>query len=322
MHMSDALVSPAVAGAMWLASGASLVYSVKKVKEEVNHEQNIPLMGILGAFVFAVQMLNFTIPATGSSGHFAGGFFLALLLGPYMTMIAMSSVLTVQALFFADGGLMALGCNIFNLGFIPAFFTLPLYRTLIKSSDSSFFPIVMFSLITLLAGAFMVVVETTLSGITELPFGRFVMLMIPIHFLIGIVEGFITYVAFRFVKRNIQLDDESQSGSTMRRWAIFWALIFVLSGIVSWYASSNPDGLEWSMFSLMNAEVEPESAVTGVHHFFESIQSKISLLPEYGFEGLNEKAGTTLSGILGSVIVFLVAFFTGWIVKRRGKSFN
>ena len=83
-------------------------------------------MGIMAAFIFAAQMINFTIPGTGSSGHLGGGMILAILLGPYAGILTMASVLAVQALFFADGGLMALGCNIFNLGFFPCFIAYPL----------------------------------------------------------------------------------------------------------------------------------------------------------------------------------------------------
>ena len=91
-------------------------------------------MGVLGAFVFAAQMINFTIPATGSSGHLGGGLILAILLGPYAAFLVIASVLTVQALFFADGGLLALGCNIFNLGILPAFVAYPfIYRPLAGS---------------------------------------------------------------------------------------------------------------------------------------------------------------------------------------------
>ena len=84
-------------------------------------DRRVPLMGVLGAFVFAAQMVNFAIPGTGSSGHLGGGLLLAILLGPRAAFIVIASVLIVQALFFADGGLLALGCNVFNLGFFPAF---------------------------------------------------------------------------------------------------------------------------------------------------------------------------------------------------------
>src|SRR5512136_1962273 len=120
MHMADALLSPAVGGGMWAATAATLAFSARKVTREID-DRKVPLMGVLGAFIFAAQMINFTIPGTGSSGHIGGGMILAVLLGPYAAFLVTASVLTVQALFFADGGLLALGCNIFNLGFFPAF---------------------------------------------------------------------------------------------------------------------------------------------------------------------------------------------------------
>ena len=125
MHMADALLSPAVGGVMWAATGATVAYSARKVREDLD-ESKIPLMGVAGAFVFAAQMLNFTIPGTGSSGHLGGALLLAILLGPEAAFLVMASILAVQALFFADGGLLALGANIFNLGFFPAFVAYPL----------------------------------------------------------------------------------------------------------------------------------------------------------------------------------------------------
>ena len=113
-----------------------VAYSARKVREELD-ESKIPLMGVAGAFVFAAQMLNFTIPGTGSSGHLGGALILAILLGPEAAFLVMASVLTVQALFFADGGLLALGCNIFNLGFFPAFVAYPLvYRRIVGDGPS------------------------------------------------------------------------------------------------------------------------------------------------------------------------------------------
>ena len=110
MHMADALLSPAVGGTMWAASALSIAYSSKKLRSEAD-DRKVPLMGVLGAFVFAAQMINFTIPATGSSGHLGGGLLLAILLGPHAAFLTIASVLVVQALFFADGGLLALGCK-------------------------------------------------------------------------------------------------------------------------------------------------------------------------------------------------------------------
>ena len=128
MHMADALVSPAVGGTLWAVSAGLIGYGSKKAKEYLD-DKTAPLMGVFGAFIFAAQMINFTIPATGSSGHLGGGLLLAILLGPWPAFLTISSILTVQALFFADGGMLALGCNIFNIGFFPCLLAYPLiYR--------------------------------------------------------------------------------------------------------------------------------------------------------------------------------------------------
>ena len=136
MHMSDALLSPAVGGAFWLATGGIIAYSAKKISEE-DDSSKTALMGVAGAFIFAAQMINFAIPGTGSSGHLGGGLILAVLLGPYRAFITLASVLVIQCLFFADGGLLALGCNIFNLAFFPAFIAYPyIYKLIAGAGDS------------------------------------------------------------------------------------------------------------------------------------------------------------------------------------------
>ena len=202
MHMADALISPAIGGSMWAATAGLIVYSSKKIKEEQD-DRKVPLMGVLGAFVFAVQMINFTIPATGSSGHLGGGMILAVLLGPYAAFLAMASVLTVQALFFADGGLLALGCNIFNLGFSPCFIAYPfIYRKLTGDNPTQrriLTGAVIAGIVGLQLGAFCVVLQTLFSGISELPFGTFLLLMQPIHLAIGLVEGLITAAVVTFI---------------------------------------------------------------------------------------------------------------------------
>ncbi|MEW8986800.1 MAG: energy-coupling factor ABC transporter permease, partial [Bacillus sp. (in: firmicutes)] len=125
MHMADALLSPTVGGTMLAVTTGVAAYSIKKVQKDMD-DSKIPLMGVVGAFVFAAQMINFTIPGTGSSGHIGGGMLLAILLGPYAGFLTMASILLIQALFFGDGGLLAFGSNVFNLGFYTCFFTYPL----------------------------------------------------------------------------------------------------------------------------------------------------------------------------------------------------
>jgi cobalt/nickel transport system permease protein len=137
MHMADALLSPAVGATFWAGTIGTIGYASKKLKEHLD-DRKIPLMGVLGAFIFASQMINFTIPGTGSSGHLGGGMILAILLGPHAAFLVLASVLTVQALFFADGGLLALGCNIWNLGIYPCFIAYPLvYKPLAGDGRSA-----------------------------------------------------------------------------------------------------------------------------------------------------------------------------------------
>ncbi|MBE0617672.1 MAG: energy-coupling factor ABC transporter permease, partial [Proteobacteria bacterium] len=202
MHMADALLSPAVGGAMWAATAATTAYCSKKVREEMD-DRKVPLMGVLGAFIFAAQMINFTIPGTGSSGHLGGGMILAILLGPYAGFLVMASVLTVQALFFADGGLLALGCNIFNLGVFPCFVAYPLlYKSIAGDHPTQgrlTAACLASAIVGLQLGAFGVVLQTVLSGISELPFSSFALLMQPIHLAIGIVEGLVTAAVVSFV---------------------------------------------------------------------------------------------------------------------------
>ena len=111
MHMADALLAPAVAATMYLASGTAAGISIHQLKKD-DEPQKLPTMAVTSALVFAGQMINYTIPGTGSSGHMCGGMLLSALLGPQAGFLSMIVVLTIQCLFFADGGLMALGANV------------------------------------------------------------------------------------------------------------------------------------------------------------------------------------------------------------------
>ncbi len=204
MHMADALLSPAVGATLWAAAAGTIYYASHRLKKDLD-DSKIPLMGVLGAFIFAAQMINFTIPATGSSGHLGGGMILAVLLGPWAAFLTMASVLMVQALFFADGGLLALGCNIINLGVFPCFIAYPfLYKPLVGKEPTLgriTVAAVVSAVVGLQLGAFAVVLETVLSGVSELPLGAFLLMMQPIHLAIGVVEGLVTAVVVTFVWR-------------------------------------------------------------------------------------------------------------------------
>ena len=132
--MADALVSPAVGGVMYAAGALSIGWAVKKINREQLGEKKLPLMAVSGAFVFAAQMVNFSIPGTGSSGHIGGGVLLAGLLGGAPALPTLAAVLIVQCLLFADGGLLALGANIFNMGVVPCMLVWPLvYRPILRN---------------------------------------------------------------------------------------------------------------------------------------------------------------------------------------------
>jgi len=339
MHMADALISPAVGGAMWVATAGLIGYCSKKIKEDID-DRKIPLMGVLGAFIFAAQMINFTIPVTGSSGHLGGGMILAILLGPYAAFLTMASVLTVQALFFADGGLLALGCNIFNLGFFPCFVAYPLiYKMIVKKRPTAKTLAVgatLSAIVGLQLGAFFVVLQTVFSGISELPFSTFVILMQPIHLAIGFVEGVTTAAVVMFVwKRRPEilqpvLSSQTDSKSSIQKVLMAFVIATVIvGGGLSWFASAHPDGLEWAMFKTAGVE-ELEAPEKGIHSTLATLQEKTAFLPDYGFKKTkmhdSEEGGqawpavdpgTSVSGFVGGMLTLCMAVLIGFIVKRK-----
>lgn len=326
MHMSDALVSTAVGTTMAVVSAGSVGYSIKKIQAADLSDGRIPMMGVMGAFVFAAQMINFTIPGTGSSGHIGGGILLAALLGPYPAFLTITSVLIIQALFFADGGLLALGCNIFNMGFLTCFVAYPLiYRLVLKKSITpkriSF--AALFAVIAgLQLGAFAVVMETTVSGITELPFTAFVLPMQLIHLAIGLVEGIITGAVLCFVYRTRReiikdaLDKAAPRKSPVKRVILlsFVAGAVLIGGFFSYFASAKPDGLEWAIQGI--AGEEGLANTSAAHTGAQKLQSKTAVLPDYAFEGKakDNKLGTGVSGLVGGLVTLSVTIAAGVIV--------
>lgn len=315
MHMADALTSPAVAGTMYVCSAAAASYSIKKVRLE-NEPKKIPVMGVMGAFVFATQMINFTIPGTGSSGHLCGGMMLTSLLGPYASFLTMIGVLLIQCLLFADGGLLALGCNIWNMAFygcfIGYFFIWRPFSRGGLSRGKIVGASVLGSVLSLQLGAFSVTLETLASGITSLPFSTFVMTMQPIHLAIGLVEGLITAAVLIFVyEARPEMLQAGQDTETSGRFSFKSTLVvlgiaaLLTGGIFSLFASSNPDGLEWSL-EQVTGSTELDSEDGGVYAAAEMVQETTAVLPDYAFKNQESSFGTAFSGIAGSVAVLAV----------------
>ncbi|NTW53739.1 MAG: cobalamin biosynthesis protein CbiM [Chlorobaculum sp.] len=338
MHMSDALLSPVVGGAFWAVSAGMIGLSSRKIPAEPDGSKTV-LMGVMGAFVFAAQMINFTIPGTGSSGHIGGGLLLAVLLGPWRAFITLASVLVIQALFFADGGLLALGCNIFNMAFIPAFIAWPfVFRPIAGDGASSIrfaTASIAAAMLGLLAGAFSVVLQTSLSGISDLPFGTFVLFMLPIHAAIGIVEGVLTWGVLSFIASTepglLRVASETHAPKSGFVTATLFVVALAIGGALSWFASSKPDGLEWSIGKVTGAE-ELASPAEASHEFLAAMQEKLAILPDYDFRRTGNPAtdktsdtspvhpGTSLSGIAGSLMVLLLAGAAGLLLRNRRDS--
>lgn len=348
MHMADALISPTVGGALWAVACGVLAGCVRRVKASLR-DNLVPLMGVLGAFVFTAQMINFSIPGTGSSGHLGGGLLLAVLLGPCAAFLVIASVLTVQAFFFADGGLLALGCNMVNLGFYPAFIAYPLfYRAIAKEryvSPRAWVAAIVAAVAGLQLGAFSVVLETKASGLSELPFGAFALLMSPIHLAIGVVEGVVTAAVVSFVARarpEALPTAVAAPGAAVSLRPVLAALALaaaVLGGGLSWFASTHPDGLEWSLARVTGRE-EIAGAQSGLHRHLSAVQKTTAVLPDYGFRetqggaGAQKpagpaaseswpavRAGTSVSGLVGGLITLVLILLAGFALKaRRSKA--
>lgn len=348
MHMADALLAPAVAATMYAASAVTVGASVKTLRKD-EATAKLPTMAVTSALVFAGQMINYTIPGTGSSGHLCGGMLLSALLGPQAGFLSMVVILTIQCLFFADGGLLALGANCWNMAFYGCFVGYYLlWRPIIKGKlfggmsgkaamrSKIVLASILGCVITLQLGAFSVVLETSISGITDLPFGAFVGLMQPIHLAIGLIEGLVTSAVLLFVyeaRPELIMDvttSKSEGKYSLKTTLVVLAVAAaVVGGGLSLFASSNPDGLEWSLFGNTDAGYSQNMGLDEEDYGVQSdaadtaaaIQEKTAFLPDYAFSNSDSAAGTTVSGLVGSVMVAglaaLICMIGGFFRKKK-----
>ena len=354
MHMADALLAPAVAATMYVASGAAAGFSVHKLRKDDEEVKKLPVMAVSAALVFAGQMINYTIPGTGSSGHLCGGMLLSALLGPQAGFLSMIVILTIQCLFFGDGGLLALGANVWNMAFYGCFVGFYLiWRPIMHSNwfgkmgarAAQRMKIILASIIgciaTLQLGAFSVVVETSLSGIAELPFGAFCAIMQPIHLAIGLIEGLITAAVLTFVYEArpelIKEVDTSDSAVANKRSlgtvvVIMAVAVALVGGVLSLFASSNPDGLEWSLFGNSEAGYSENMGLDEDEFGISSsaadkaaaVQDSTAFLPDYAFADNDSAAGTSVSGLVGSAMVaaaaLLICAVCGFFRKKKSAA--
>ncbi len=317
MHIPDGFLSVVVSILMWIAAIVAVAYALKRVGKDLD-ERQVPLMGVLAACIFAGQMLNFSVTG-GTSGHLLGAALATILLGPWPAVLVMTCVVSVQALLFQDGGLLALGANIFNMAIVGVFVAQFAYTTILRlvsrrlaggrGSDGSqrwglyiggfgagWFSIFIASLACAL--------ELALSGTS--PANLAVPAMGGIHALIGIGEGLITLGALVFIAA--ARPDLVQQGAAQRggSWLV-WAgglVIATLLAIASPLASAHPDGLEW---------------VAEQRGFLDLAQGPLfEIMPDYGFPGLaNERLATIAAGIIGMLIVCGVALAAARMRRSR-----
>ena len=267
MHLGNSIICPVTGIPMLVAAGAMVVWAFKKAKKDFTKDSILPAVA-LTSFVFALQMINFSIPTTSSSGHIVGAVLLAALLGPYSGFLAICGILLVQALFFADGGLMALGCNIFNMGILACFAAYPLIYKPLADRKRPVTGAILASIAALQLGSIAVVIESFISGSTS-NFAMFASLMQSIHFAIGIIEGIFTAVVIVIANKTAISKKFSYSIS---------GLALILAGFISQFASTKPDGLEWSLLNMSESFVEQTQGY--FYNLSEIIQVKTAILAQ------------------------------------------
>ena len=332
MHMANELLSvPVATGTLAIAAGG-IGLICRKVSRIVSSDK-LPLMGILGAFIFAAQMVNFQLPAMpGTSGHMVGAVLLAIILGPHLAAIVISSVVIVQCLIFQDGGLLALGCNIINMGLVPSYVGYFLYKVITAGQSSSrrtYVGAMLACLIALEIGAILVPIEASLSGVLAVPFSTFLITMIGVHFLVGLVEGLITVAVLSYlqqVRPDLVLDSLPGKIRLSRKTVLVTLLVFAMTAAagLSLLASKMPDGLEWSYRERPNQpDFKPiitneNTTITAV----DRLQSKYTPMPDYTVRGASSdtsKGWTSFAGVLGSILTML-AVWAGMSLIRKNQT--
>ena len=271
MHIGNGIICPVTGIPMIAAAGVAAFYAFKKAGKDFSKDK-IWRATTLTGLVFALQTINFAIPTTGSSGHIIGGILLASMLGANVGFLAMCLILAVQALFFADGGLLALGCNIFNMGILSCFVAYPLFYKPLADKNKPVWGAIAASVVALQLGSMAVTAESFLSGsITASAVPAFTMLMQSIHLPIGLIEGLATGAIIAV----------SKVVDTKKMTLSFGAVALILAGIISKYASTKPDGLEWSLIKISDSVImQTQSTLYG---FAEALQHKIAIFSQMPF---------------------------------------
>ena len=288
LHIPDGFLSTAVALVFWLITIAFVSIAARRVQQDFD-ERLAPLMGILAAFIFAAQMINFPV-AGGTSGHLLGGALAAIILGPWAAMLVMTAVIGAQAILFQDGGLLVMGANIFNMGILTALIGFGLYRSAAgRSKRTKLIVAGAAAWLTVMAGALSTSLQLWLSGTSTL---NIVMpAMLGVHALIGVGEALITAGALAFIMqtRPDLLSDAQVTAKGGRMWVIVGAAVTLLVIFLAPFASANPDGLE--------------RVAENLGFLDAGVAAPYQLLPDYTIPLLGETSlSTIIAGAIGAIV--------------------
>ncbi|WP_418957521.1 energy-coupling factor ABC transporter permease [Streptomyces tritici] len=335
MHVPDGFINAPVSAAAGVVAAGAVAVGLRGARRELD-ERTAPLAGLVAAFVFAVQMLNFPV-AAGTSGHLLGGALAAILVGPYTGVLVIAVVLLMQGVLFADGGLTALGVNITVMGVVTVLVSYALFRGLVKvlprgrrSVTGAAFAA---ALVSVPASAAAFTLVYAVGGTTDVPFGQVLTAMVGVHTLIGLGEAAITMftvgavVAVRpdlvFGARGLRAPlklrvggelvdaapaeaEPAAAGSPRKLWIGGLVTALLLAGFVSFYASASPDGLE------------KVAADHGIDKTVEEHAAAESPLADYGVKGIETaRLSGGLAGVIGVGATLAVGTGAFWAVRRR-----
>jgi len=306
MHIPDGFLSALVSLILWVASIVVVAYALKRVGQDLG-ERQVPMMGVLAAAIFAGQMLNFTVLG-GTSGHLMGAALATILLGPWAAILVMTTVIGVQALIFQDGGLLALGANIFNMGIVGVAVSYFVYQTLRRLANGRRWGVFVSGFaaawISIVVAALAVALQLAFSGTS--PANLAIPAMAGVHALIGVGEGLFTFGALALIQAS-RPDLLEAGGRRSAGGAAMWVaglLIALALAVASPLASAHPDGLEWT------------AAQRG---FLDAAQDPLyNIIPNYILPGVsNDAVATILAGVIGTLIVFGVALGVAYARRQR-----
>ena len=319
MHMANELLSPEVAVGMIVLAGVCVMLASWQTRSGFDPAK-VPLMGVMGAFVFAAQMINFPI-LPGTSGHLGGGVLLAILLGPHAATLVMASILIVECLLFQDGGLLALGANILTRGVIPCYLGYICFHLFAgKQPGPGRLYLAVFAAATvgMLVGAACVPFQVLLSDRITVPLVTFMAVMVGLHVLVALGEALITFLVIAYLTqvRPQLLGHLTQQWQTsnvqLKPGAVLASLLIaalLLGGVVSLWASESADALETitspdqKMIAVSDGETN-----RAVDEFHEELAP------------LSDYEVTSFSGILGTLITLGVVWGIGIALRRRSAT--